>query len=116
MSAFKMLGDRVAIERTMLSGAEDNSSLVKSESGVLFLMPKTVEVNLPGEGTIVACGPGLHNLKNGELIPMQTKVGDKVLFPRTAGSVEKINGKEYLVMRDTEITCIITNFPDQPEN
>lgn len=109
---FKMLGDRVAIALDVTHNVDSNSALTKSEGGLL-LLTKTVETTLPASGTVVNCGPGLRNLKDGTLIPMQVKVGDKVCFPRAIGELHKIEGKEYLVLRDTDITFISQELPIQ---
>jgi len=60
----------------------------------------------PLEGMVIAVGPGTPNL-NGDLIPVQTKVGETVIFPAFGGVKFKINNEEYIVMKDQEIITSI---------
>jgi len=60
----------------------------------------------PQEGKIVAVGSGRVN-KKGERIPMDVKVGDRVLFGRYAGMEMKVDGVEHVFMREDEILCIV---------
>lgn len=59
----------------------------------------------PAEGVVVAVGPG--KTKHGELLPLTVKVGDKVLFGKFSGSEVKVNGEDYVIMREEEIFAII---------
>lgn len=60
----------------------------------------------PAEGTVVAVGPG-KALDNGEVRALQVKAGDKVLFGKFSGSEVKVNGEDYVIMREEEIFAII---------
>ncbi|MDO4777028.1 MAG: co-chaperone GroES [Cardiobacteriaceae bacterium] len=60
----------------------------------------------PAEGTVVAVGPG-KALDSGEVRALQVKVGDKVLFGKFSGSEVKVNGEDYVIMREEEIFAII---------
>jgi chaperonin GroES len=60
----------------------------------------------PIQGEVVAVGNG-KVLDNGEVRPLEVKVGDKVLFSRYGGTEVKIEGEELLVMREDDITGII---------
>jgi chaperonin GroES len=61
----------------------------------------------PVEGEIVAVGKG-KILENGEVRPLDVKVGDKVLFSKYGGTEIKIEGEDLLVMREDDITGVIT--------
>lgn len=60
----------------------------------------------PARGTVLAVGNG-KTLDNGQVSTMAVKVGDKVLFGKYAGSEVKLDGKEYLVMREDDVMAII---------
>ncbi len=60
----------------------------------------------PIKGEVVAVGNG-KILENGEVRPLDVKVGDKVLYGKYAGTEIKIDGEEYLVMRDDDIVGVI---------
>ncbi|MDO7907240.1 co-chaperone GroES [Paenibacillus sp. JX-17] len=59
----------------------------------------------PQEGKIVAVGAGL--LKDGARIPLEVKEGDRVIFSKYAGTEIKYEGKEYLIMKESDIHAII---------
>ena len=54
---------------------------------------------------MVAVGPG-RVLDNGQLVPMQVKVGDRVLFAKYSGTEVKINGQEYLILHEGDILAV----------
>lgn len=60
----------------------------------------------PDQGEIVAVGPGKRD-DSGKLIPMDVKVGQRVLFGKYAGQAIKVDGKEVLVMREEDIMGVI---------
>ena len=60
----------------------------------------------PSQGMVVAAGNG-KKTENGDVIPMDVKVGDKVLFGKYAGNEIKINGEELLVMREEDIMAVV---------
>ena len=60
----------------------------------------------PVRGEVVAAGNGKHN-ENGEIVPMDVKVGDKVLFGKYSGTEVKVDGEELLVMREEDIMAVI---------
>jgi chaperonin GroES len=60
----------------------------------------------PAQGEIVAVGKG-KILENGEVRPLDVKVGDKVLFSKYGGTEVKIEGEELLVMREDDITAVV---------
>ena len=58
------------------------------------------------EGEVIAVGPGKHD-EAGKLMPMTVKAGDKVLVGKYAGTEIKIEGQEYLIMREDDILGVI---------
>ncbi|WP_298079631.1 co-chaperone GroES [uncultured Cardiobacterium sp.] len=60
----------------------------------------------PSEGVVVAVGPGKAN-KNGDVRPLEVKVGDRVLFGKFTGSEVKVDGEDYVIMREEEIFAVI---------
>jgi chaperonin GroES len=91
----KPLGDRVLIEA---SAKEE-----KTASGIV--LPDTAKEK-PQEGTVVAVGSGAVN-KDGVRVAPEVKVGDRVLFSKYAGTEVKYDGKEYLIMKESDIHAII---------
>jgi chaperonin GroES len=62
----------------------------------------------PAEGSIVAVGPGKMNEK-GDRVAMDVKVGDNVLFSKYGGTDVKIEGEDYLIMREDDILGVVEN-------
>lgn len=60
----------------------------------------------PQEGKVIGAGPGKHD-DQGKLIAMAVKAGDRVLFGKYSGSEVKIEGEEYVILREDEILAII---------
>jgi chaperonin GroES len=60
----------------------------------------------PQEAEVVAVGRG-KRLENGSLVPLDIKVGDRILFGKYSGSEVKMDGQEYLIMREDEVLGII---------
>jgi len=60
----------------------------------------------PQEGKVIAVGPGKRD-KDGKLVPMEVKKGDKVLMPKYGGSDVKIDDKEYKIISEEDIVAII---------
>ena len=91
---FRPLHDRVLIK--VLESEE------KTSGGIII--PDTAKEK-PQEGEIVAVGPGAMN-DSGKLAPMDVKVGDIVLFGKWSGTEVKIDGKEYSIMKESDIMGI----------
>ncbi len=70
-----------------------------------IIIPDTAKEK-PQKGEVIAVGPGRVD-ENGKRVPMEVKVGDKVIFSKYAGSEVKIDGEEYLIMREDDILAII---------
>jgi chaperonin GroES len=91
----KPLGDRVVVKP---SPAED-----KTKGGII--LPDTAKEK-PVVGEIVAVGPGRKS-DDGKLIPLDLKVGDKVLYGKYSGTETTIDGKEFLIMRESDIFAVV---------
>ena len=91
---FRPLHDRVLIK--VLDSEE------KTSGGIII--PDTAKEK-PQEGEVVAVGPGAIN-EGGKLTPMDVKVGDIVLFGKWSGTEVKIDGKEYSIMKESDIMGI----------
>ena len=91
---FRPLHDRVLIE--VLDGEE------KTSGGIII--PDTAKEK-PQEGKVVAVGPG-GRTEDGKIITMDVKIGDVVLFGKWSGTEVKIDGKEYSIMKESDIMGI----------
>lgn len=89
------LGDRLVVEPLE---AEE-----KTKGGII--LPDTAKEK-PQEGKVVAVGKGKRD-ENGNLIPMEVKVGDKVLYSKYAGTEVTINDKEYIILREEDVLAIV---------
>ncbi|OGZ18147.1 MAG: co-chaperone GroES [Candidatus Nealsonbacteria bacterium RBG_13_37_56] len=76
----------------------------KTKSGIL--LPDTAEKEKPEQGRVIAVGPGKKTAA-GKVIPMDIKIGDKVLFTKYGPNEIKIDNKEYLIARQEDILAII---------
>lgn len=70
-----------------------------------IIIPDTAKEK-PQKGEIIAVGPGRLDEK-GNRVPLEVKVGDKVLFSKYAGTEVKVGDEELLVMREDDILCIV---------
>ena len=97
MANFKIqpLADRVIVKP---APAEETT-----KGGII--LPDTVKEK-PIEGTVVAVGAG-RVTEEGENVPMNVKPGDKILYGKYSGTEIKIEGEEYLIMRESDIYGII---------
>ena len=93
---FRPLHDRVLIK--VLDSEE------KTAGGIII--PDTAKEK-PQEGEVVAVGPGSKN-DNGKIAPMDVKVGDVVLFGKWSGTEVKMNGDDFLIMKESDIMGIST--------
>jgi len=75
----------------------------KTKGGIII--PETAKEK-PSEGEIVAVGKG-KVLENGTVLPLDVKVGDRILFSRYGGAEVKIEGEEHLIMREDDILGVI---------
>ena len=93
---FRPLHDRVVVKRVVADQ--------KSSGGIII--PDTAQEK-PSEGEILAVGPGGRD-ESGKLIPIDLKVGDKVLFGKWSGTEVKIDGEDLLIMKESDIMGVIT--------
>ena len=75
----------------------------KTKGGIII--PDTAKEK-PIEGEVIAVGEGVVK-KDGAKIPMEVKKGDRILFAKYAGTEVKIDGEEYLMMRENEVLAIL---------
>jgi chaperonin GroES len=94
--AFRPLHDRVLVRRI----EEDQ----KTTGGIII--PDTAKEK-PQQGEVVAVGSGARGDDN-EIIPLDVKKGDKILFGKWSGSEVKIDGEELLIMKESDILGIIS--------
>jgi chaperonin GroES len=92
---FRPLHDRVVVRRVT---AEE-----KTAGGIII--PDTAKEK-PMEGEVVAVGPGARNEK-GELVALDVKAGDRVLFGKWSGTEVKIDGEDLLIMKESDIMGIV---------
>jgi len=76
----------------------------RTKSGIL--LPETADKEKPEQGKVIAVGPGKRN-DSGNIIPMEIKVGQKVLFTKYGPNEIKVDGKEYLIAKQEDILAII---------
>lgn len=70
-----------------------------------IIIPDTAKEK-PQEGEVIAVGQG-KRLENGKLVPLDVKKGDRILFGKYSGSEIKLNGEEYLIMREDEVLGVL---------
>jgi chaperonin GroES len=92
---FRPLHDRVVIQRI--------EAAAKSAGGIII--PDTAQEK-PQQGRVTAVGPGGRD-ESGKLIPIDVKVGDRILFGKWSGTEVKIEGVEYLIMKESDIMGVL---------
>ena len=95
MTKIRPLGDRVLVEPLD----------VKEVSKGGIIIPDTAKEK-PAEGKVVSTGNGRMG-EDGKLLPMDVKVGDRVLFSKYGGTEVKIDGVDYLIMRQDDVLGIV---------
>src|SRR6202161_85972 len=93
--SFRPLHDRVVVRRLT---AEE-----KTAGGIII--PDTAKEK-PMEGEVISVGPGARN-EAGQLVPLDVKAGDKILFGKWSGTEVKLDGEELLIMKEADIMGII---------
>ena len=73
--------------------------------GGIFL-PKTADKDRPEQGTVVAVGPGKRN-EAGEIVPVELKKGQKVLFTKYGPTEIKVDDKDYLIAKQEDILAVV---------
>lgn len=92
---FRPLGDRVVVKRVQ----EDT----KTAGGIII--PDTVQEK-PQEGEVLSVGPGARDEKGDRIAP-EVKPGDRILFGKWSGTEIKLDGVEYLIMKESDIMGIV---------
>ena len=92
---FRPLHDRVVVKRV--------EQEEKTKGGIII--PDTAKEK-PQEGEVIAVGPGGRN-ENGELIALDVKQGDRVLFGKWSGTEVKIDGEDLLIMKESDLLGVI---------
>jgi chaperonin GroES len=92
---FRPLHDRVLIKRV--------EQEEKSKGGIII--PDTAKEK-PQEGEVIAVGPGGRD-EGGKVIPLDVKVGDRVLFGKWSGTEVKIEGEELLIMKESDLLGVV---------
>jgi len=90
----KPLGDRVVIE-----------AIAKEETTASGIVLPDTAKEKPQEGKVVAVGSG--TLKDGQRIPLEVNVGDRIIFSKYAGTEVKFEGRELLIMRESDILAVL---------
>ena len=93
--AFRPLHDRVVVRRV--------DSEEKTAGGIII--PDTAKEK-PSEGVIEAVGPGARD-DSGKLVPIDVKVGDRILFGKWSGTEVKLDGEDLLIMKESDIMGVI---------
>ena len=92
---FRPLHDRVLVRRIE---ADE-----KTAGGIII--PDTAKEK-PQEGEVIAVGPGARD-ESGKLVPLDVKVGDRILFGKWSGTEIKLNGEDLLIMKESDVMGII---------
>jgi len=100
---FRPLHDRIVVRRV---DAEE-----KTKGGIII--PDTAKEK-PQEGEVIAVGPGGRD-DSGKLIPLDVKVGDRILFGKWSGNEIKLDGEELLIMKESDIMGIIEGKKSAPK-
>jgi chaperonin GroES len=96
---FRPLHDRVVVRRI---DADE-----KTAGGIII--PDTAKEK-PMEGEVVAVGPGARD-EQGRLVPLDVKAGDRILFGKWSGTEIKLDGEEFLVMKESDIMGVLDKKP-----
>ncbi len=92
---FRPLHDRVVVKRI--------ESDTKTAGGIII--PDNAKEK-PQEGEVIAAGPGSRDDK-GALVPLDVKAGDRVLFAKWSGNEVKLDGQDYLIMKESDILGVM---------
>ena len=93
--AFRPLHDRVVVRRI--------EATEKTAGGIII--PDTAKEK-PSEGEVIAVGPGARN-ERGELVAIDLRAGDRVLFGKWSGTEVRIDGEDLIIMKETDILGVI---------
>jgi chaperonin GroES len=92
---FRPLGDRVLVKRV-----EEET---KTKGGIII--PDTAKEK-PQEGEVIAVGPGARNDK-GDVVALDVKAGDRILFGKWSGTEVKVDGQDLLIMKESDVLGVV---------
>ncbi|MFP5515811.1 MAG: co-chaperone GroES [Alphaproteobacteria bacterium] len=92
---FRPLHDRVVVKRL--------ESDTKTKGGIII--PDTAKEK-PQEGEVIAVGPGARD-ESGKVVALDVKAGDRILFGKWSGTEVKIEGQDFLIMKESDIMGVI---------
>ncbi len=95
---------RPLYDRIMVKRVEEKETV---QGGIII--PDTAKEK-PQEGEVVAVGQG-KRLEDGKLVPLDVKAGDRILFGKYSGNEIKLDGEEYLIMREDDVLGVIQAGP-----
>jgi len=95
---------RPLYDRLVVKRVEDKEQM----HGGLYILDTAKEK--PQEGEVVSVGKG-KRMEDGKLVPLDVQVGDRILFGKYSGSDIKLDGEEYLIMREDEVLGILDAAP-----
>ena len=98
---FRPLHDRVVVRRL---NAEE-----KTRGGIII--PDTAQEK-PMEGEVIAVGPGSRN-EAGQVVELDVKAGDRILFGKWSGTEVKLDGEELLIMKESDIMGVVEGTPSE---
>src|ERR1700683_521331 len=94
------LYDRIVVKRI--------ETEIEKTHGGLYIPDSAKEK--PQEGEVVACGKG-KRLEDGKVVPLDVQPGDRILFGKYSGSEIKLDGEDYMIMRENEVLGILDAEP-----
>ena len=96
---FRPLHDRVVVKR--VEGEQ------KTKGGIII--PDTAQEK-PMQGEVIAVGPGARNA-DGEIVALDVKAGDRILFGKWSGTEVKLDGEDLLIMKESDIMGVLEDAP-----
>ncbi len=93
---FRPLHDNILVERV-----EEGESMIGG-----IIIPDSAKEK-PQQGVVIAAGPG-KLMKDGKRASLDVSSGDKILFGKYSGSEVKVSGKEYLILRESEVLAVLS--------
>lgn len=100
MMKLRPLYDRIVVKRI-----EDRATTRRG-----IIIPDSAKEK-PQEGEVMAVGHG-KRLEDGRLAPLDVQAGDRILFGKYSGSETKLDGTEYLIIREDDVLCVLTSTPE----
>ncbi len=98
---FRPLHDRIVVRRL--------ESEEKTKGGIII--PDTAKEK-PQEGEVVAVGPGARN-EQGQIVALDVRAGDRILFSKWSGTEIKIDGEDFLIMKESDVMGVIEAEAEQ---